>query len=962
MLATVEPIESSHASTSIFRCHDSERKALMEFKQGLRDPLSKRLSSWVVEQDCCTWEGIRCDNITGHVLVLDLRNRNRSGLGDDCDDQDLYIWSKDGYGCKWALDGDISPSLLSLQHLERLDLSGNHFKYERIPKFLGSFTKLTYLNLSGASFGGRVPYELANLSNLHHLDLSYNLASYDDTLYLEDAGWISQLTSLRHLNMNSVNLTKASNWLQTLNTLPHIQEIQLANCGLMNFAPLPHVNFTSLTTLDLSSNYGMNSSIPKWLFNITTLQHLNFGYNSMLNWNNPTSIGHLTSLRTLDVSENLFLNGFKPAALSNLCELQSLMLYEVSINDELTNLQGVFSDSCLKMSLEKLDLSDTNLNGPLPDWLGNMENLKYLSLSYNSLFGSLPASLGSLLSLQYLDMTDNDLNDTVEEGIFKQMKGLVSLHLGGNSLILSEVHFANLSSLKELDIYNNTLIFNESYYDWIPPFQLEFLDMSFCKILPRPQFPKWLATQRALYELHLANVCINDTLPNWLPSSFYNLDLSNNEITGHMPQYLPNITYLDLSNNSFSGQIPSRIGNLMPYIDYLDLSINNLSGDIPRSLCQIKSLDELHLSRNNLSGEIPNCWKNSSDVFTLDFSRNKLQGRIPKSLCNLTSLHSLHLDHNNFYGEIPPCLQSLTHLVTLDLSYNKFIGEIFTWIGESLMELGLLNLRSNAFTGNIPQLSLLASLQILDISNNNLTGTIPWSLGNLSAMKTSYWSGDFITRDNSDDVWLFMKGSELDYRISLLGLVRYIDLSNNNLFGDIPEDLGSLHGLQSLNLSRNRLIGTIPWSIDGMQQLEVLDLSINNLSGVIPSSLASLNFLNHLDLSYNNLSGRIPTGNQLQSLVDPSIYAGNPYLCGPPLVKNCTENITKGEEREDANKRIETIWLYTSIALGFITGFWTICGTLILKREWRFTFFRAIDNLYDKLHVMIIVNVRKFRR
>ncbi|WOK97552.1 putative leucine-rich repeat receptor-like protein kinase [Canna indica] len=278
------------------------------------------------------------------------------------------------------------------------------------------------------------------------------------------------------------------------------------------------------------------------------------------------------------------------------------------------------------------------------------------------------------------------------------------------------------------------------------------------------------------------------------------------------------------------------------------------------------------------------------------------------------------------------------------------------------MELGLLNLRSNAFTGNIPQLSLLASLQILDISNNNLSGTIPWNLGNLSAMKTSIWSEDFYKHGISNDLWLFMKGNEYEYKKLSLGFVKYIDLSNNDLFEDIPEELGSLHGLQNLNLSRNHLTGTISWSIDGMQRLEVLDLSINNLSDAIPSSLAFLYSLNHLNLSYNNLSGRIPTGNQLQTFTDPSIYAGNPYLCGRPLGKNCTQNVTKGEEKEDANEKIEVIWLYTSIALGFIIGFWTIRGTLILKRKWRFIFCRVIDKLYDKLHAMIIVNMRKFRR
>ncbi|WOK97114.1 phytosulfokine receptor 1-like [Canna indica] len=228
-------------------------------------------------------------------------------------------------------------------------------------------------------------------------------------------------------------------------------------------------------------------------------------------------------------------------------------------------------------------------------------------------------------------------------------------------------------------------------------------------------------------------------------------------------------------------------------------------------------------------------------------------------------------------------------------------------------------------------------------------------------MKTSDWTQDFSITGYSEDVWLFMKGSELEYG-SLLIYVRYIDLSNNHLFGDIPEEFGSLHELQSLNLSRNHLTRRITWSIDRMQQLEVFDLSRNNLSGVITSSLASLYSLNHLNLSYNNLSGRISTGRQLQTLMDPSIYAGNPNLCGPPLAKNCTKNISKGEQKEDANKKMEAIWLYTSIALGFITGFWTICGTLILKREWRFIFFRAIDDLYDKLYVMMAMYMAKFKR
>nr|XP_018677280.1 PREDICTED: phytosulfokine receptor 1-like [Musa acuminata subsp. malaccensis] len=212
-------------------------------------------------------------------------------------------------------------------------------------------------------------------------------------------------------------------------------------------------------------------------------------------------------------------------------------------------------------------------------------------------------------------------------------------------------------------------------------------------------------------------------------------------------------------------------------------------------------------------------------------------------------------------------------------------------------------------------------------------------------------------------MWLFIKGSELEYTTRLLSIDKVIDLSNNGLSGSIPEELGNLHGLRSLNLSRNYLTGKIPNNINGMQRLEILDLSRNNLSGAIPSTLAALNFLNYLNLSYNNLSGRIPTGSQLQTLTDPSFYAGNSDLCGPPLTKNCIDNIpTKEEENENSMDRIESIWLYMCRALGFIVGFWTICGSILLKSRWRIAYFQAIDNMCDRLYVVLVLNVAMFKR
>ncbi|XP_020108541.1 phytosulfokine receptor 1-like [Ananas comosus] len=210
-----------------------------------------------------------------------------------------------------------------------------------------------------------------------------------------------------------------------------------------------------------------------------------------------------------------------------------------------------------------------------------------------------------------------------------------------------------------------------------------------------------------------------------------------------------------------------------------------------------------------------------------------------------------------------------------------------------------------------------------------------------------------------------IKGAERLFS-NILDLMESIDLSDNNLFGEIPDEIGDLWALQNLNLSRNHLSGNIPENIGKMKSLESLDLRMNNLSGTIPQSLSALTYLNHLNLSYNNLSGPIPTGNQLQTLPDPSIYIGNPYLCGPPTTKNCSTNESVHDLSEgtaDRFDKFERLWLSVSVILGFITGFWAICGALLISKSFRYGYFNLIDTMYDRLYVAVaLTHARLMRR
>ena len=217
----------------------------------------------------------------------------------------------------------------------------------------------------------------------------------------------------------------------------------------------------------------------------------------------------------------------------------------------------------------------------------------------------------------------------------------------------------------------------------------------------------------------------------------------------------------------------------------------------------------------------------------------------------------------------------------MHLEKNKLSGAIPTWIGERMSSLIILSLRSNIFHGSIQsQICLLIHIKYLDLSQNNISGTIPECLDNLIAMahkisdvmtnKYFIWNGheySFYTdhgsySDNSVHIIVGWKGNVYEYGKNF-GEMGSIDLTNNKLTGNIPEGISSLIELKALNLSRNMLIGIISKNIGKLEQLESLDLSRNWFSGSLPASMVGVNYLGYLDLSYNKLLGRIPTSTQL---------------------------------------------------------------------------------------------------
>ncbi|GKV36241.1 hypothetical protein SLEP1_g44390 [Rubroshorea leprosula] len=219
-----------------------------------------------------------------------------------------------------------------------------------------------------------------------------------------------------------------------------------------------------------------------------------------------------------------------------------------------------------------------------------------------------------------------------------------------------------------------------------------------------------------------------------------------------------------------------------------------------------------------------------------------------------------------------------------------YVSGCLSFSSKSSLNPSLLTLKNpTGHTSN--ELCALSSLQILDFAHNNLSGSIPRCVGNLSAMEYSLEGSPFQLNVSSgngyslEHVLVVMKAQLLEYS-RILYLVKVMDFSSNNLSGEIPTEMTNLKYLPSLNLSHNFLTGRIPANMGNMRMLESLDLSVNELSGPIPESMSSLTFLSYLDMSDNQLIGKIPTSTQLQSF-NAFSYAGN-KLCGLPLMDKCS--------------------------------------------------------------------------
>ncbi|KAF7849203.1 hypothetical protein BT93_L1091 [Corymbia citriodora subsp. variegata] len=788
-------------SVSLTKCHEQERSALLEFKQSLFHPElnidwpygePSKLESWKVEDgDCCSWEGVECDEGTGYVTGLDL-------------DQS-------------CLSGPINSkaSLFRLAHLHSLNLAFNNFNYSQIPSAIGDLVELTSLNLRSSNFGGQMPSQVLKLTNLTSLDLGLNSG-----LELRNPGMetmVQFLTKLEHLDLSWLNVSAPVP--DAVANLSSLTSLELRQCNLQGTFPTTIFQLPRLQLLDLGDNPKLSGHLPEFRLH-SPIKSLSL-WCTNFSGNIPSSIGNLTQLTMLNFQDNKLL-GEIPSSIGKLVQLSFLCL-------EMNLLSGEIPNSLINLTnLTLLRLQGNQLTGQIPVEITGLNRLTYLDLSFNKLTGPIPENISNLESLDALYLQSNNLNGILRLDVIFKLEHLHVLELSFNkfSSIIEPDTNASLSNLSVLGLASSNL----------------------------SELPIFLSSQSELQWLDLSQNSIYGQIPqqffNVHMSQLQVLNLSRNLITSFTTFTWPNLKVMDLTYNDIQGLLPIPPKSIELYL----VSNNKLSGEISPEMCQLSSICMLDFSKNKLSGVIPPCLGNLSKTLSiLSLNGNDLYGRFPQLQNNECWLTMIDVSDNQLQGSLPRGLANCSYLEFLNFGYNQIVDTFPSWMG-SLSYLNVLILRSNSFHGAIGKPKArhqFPNLRIVDLSMNNFLGSLPFEYFDMwSAMKIhdTYADGYYYRRYESSKSYgshnylfyyaigeyysmtIINKGILTEYP-RILAYLNVIDLSSNNFTGEIPNSVGSLTQLRMLNLSNNALTGSF---LSQLNFLAFFNVSDNRLSGPIP--------------------------------------------------------------------------------------------------------------------------------
>ncbi|KAL7591902.1 hypothetical protein Lser_V15G34940 [Lactuca serriola] len=486
----------------------------------------------------------------------------------------------------------------------------------------------------------------------------------------------------------------------------------------------------------------------------------------------------------------------------------------------------------------------------LKDLVQNMTGLKQLHLSGVDISSSVPHLLTNFSSLRSIKLKNCSLRNKFPEPIFQ------------------------LPKLKILDVASNPNLFG-SFHEFRNNSLLEYVNLGltgFFGIVPNS-----ISKLNHLIILRLTKCSFSGHIPASLSNltQLTYLGLGMNKFTGLVPSLISHskLNILELTGNKFEkGYLPSWLGKLTT-LNELYIADMNINGEIPPFLANLTKLSNVKPSRKPIARTnfklIFELQKSSTSSPTVErFQRISLVATKNYSNSTLPELKDVELQSCNL-KEFPSFLRFQQKLRILLLGHNKIHGMVPVWIWNNSQEtLQLISLSYNSITGfhQHPHFLPWKRLQGFYILYNQVQGQLP-----LPPQTTVLYG---VSNNNLT--------GEIPPWLCELKCLRELDLSSNNMSGTLPSCLGSLsnslvelnlrrnnfhgimmnafrHGslLESIDLSENRFVGQLPRSLTNCTNLEVLSLGDNSFDDIFPSWLGILPKLQVLVLRSNKFHGPI---------------------------------------------------------------------------------------------------------
>ncbi|KAJ7957317.1 putative Receptor-kinase [Quillaja saponaria] len=824
-------------------CLEKERNALLELEANFFYKF--RASNWETETDCCEWERVECNSTTKRVIHLNLYNVRETGYG-VYRDAPCYL--------------NLS-SFLAFEDLKTLNLSFNgldgYLKNEGFERLSSRLIKLETLDLSFNYFNDTIVSSLSVLSSLKSLYLWQNLLTEAAAPSIESARWVD--LEVLDLSYNSLGESTVA----SLSGLSSLKSLNLAHNGLTEKSVPSLERLASkliyLEVLDLSDNNFTNIILSS-LGGFSSLKSLTLAGTGLEGTIDIQGLNALNKLEMLDLSHNI---------------VDSFVVPKEDINVRVLNLDSVnLNGSMIRKSLRaftsvaKLSLRDNKFKGTVVAGdFRNLVNLEELVLDFSSNLGnSFFESIGTLTTLKVLSLAFCGINGTLHTTGWSKLKNLEELDLSVNKFEGTlPPSFGNLIALRKLDLSDN--YFTGNFFSNLGNMpSLEILDLS----------------ENNFTEHINSNVV---SMP-----SLWKLDLSQNYFTGNISCVvagLKSLVYLDFSENQF--QVPTTFAFLAnhSYLNFIYGGGNKLIPDIKfRNWVPKFQLKEFTLSSpietNSTDLVLPNFLVYQYNLTRVDFTNCKFKGEFPYWLLeNNTKMIQLRLGNCSFTGQFRLPSHSNPSIMEIDVSDNAIQGEVPANISSTFPILGLLNMSMNAIHGSLPNsFDHMNFLFTLDLSNNHMSGEIPWNTfaGNsrLSSLVLSNNNFDgqvfpaLSALPSLEQLYLNDNGFVFPQSMSNTSLLTLsvLDIRNNHLVGKLPRWIGNFSKLQAISMSSNHLEGFIPTELCKLEYLKYLDISENDLTGFIPPDCFNSSYLEYLHLGKNRLNGIVTTKfNKLSPLV-----------------------------------------------------------------------------------------------